>query len=208
MVFKLIHGIDPFELNPGALAIEDFKNLTPQQFTFVCLIADTDYDNPLKTLPEQLRREKAVKVAGYGMESDGKRFDKNARNMINGKVETVEKAIITYRDNQFDEDKAALEAVDKQIEEARKLMRSDKEAIAVKMGDPELAFKLANQAIKLGEGIAKLMATKKELKKLIQEKEPVKMNIETGTAADLDNIPDEDGEGEKMSTLDRVMSKK
>lgn len=207
MLFKLVHGVDPFELNPGALALEAYKTLTASQFIFTCLVADSDHDNPLRLLPERQRREKAAKVAGYGYEAGGKRFDRNARDIINGKIERVEKAIVEYHANQYDADKANLEAVLRQIEEARLLAKEDRVALAKRLGDPELAYKLAERAIKLTNALPGLIETRDTLIKLIKEKEPVQMNILTGTAADLAGIPEEDGEGEEMSTIDRYTSK-
>src|SRR5690606_28613191 len=105
---------DFFELNPGAKAIEEFNKCSSRQMFFVCLVADRDYDSPLRTLPERTRREKAVVIAGYPRE--GNRPDKNARNLINGKVESVEAAITKYYEIQFDEDKAMLHAINAQIQ--------------------------------------------------------------------------------------------
>ncbi len=205
MHYKLKSGEDPFELNPGLLAIEEFKNLTPTQMFFVCLIADQEWDNPLKTMPERQRRERAAMIVGYPMEPGGKRFDKNGRNMINGKVETVEKAIEVYRKNHFDEDEANLAAVDHQIQEARELMMLDKTKEAA--GDAKLKYDLAEKAIKLGQGITKLIENRAEIKAMIQAKKPVKLEITTHTAADLMDDNDEMEGDEEMSTIDRVMSK-
>jgi len=205
MLFKLIHDKDTHELNPGAQAIKELAELTNGQFFFVCLVADTDYDNPLRTLPEKARREKAARIAGYtGVEKDG-RPDKNVRNLINGKVEAVEKAITWYREHQFDEDKAALAAINRQITEAREMMEMDKMKMANK--DPELAFKLTEKAMKFGAGINALYAERKELEQRIKLKEPVQMNIITNTSADLAGVPELDEEGEEMSTIDRVNAK-
>lgn len=225
MLYKLINGVDPFELNPGVLVIKEFKDLTPQQFTFVCLTADSDHDNPLRTLPERQRREKAAKVAGYSMELDQKRLNRNTRMMVAGKVESVEKAIIEYRANQFNEAKANLEAVDNQIAEARYLMNLKKEDICrvkktvkdKKTGketekvyiDYELVFDLTGKASKLAADVARLVNVKKELKAIVDAEEPIKLEgIETYTSSDLAGVAEEDPDGEVYSTIDRVMAAK
>jgi len=205
MLFKLIHDKDIHELNPGARAIKELTDLTSSQFFFVCLVADTDYDNPLRTLPDKIKREKAARIAGYlGTEADG-RPDRNVRNLINGKVDNVEKAINWYREHQFDEDKAALAAINRQITEAREMMEMDKMKMANK--DPELAFKLTEKAMKFGAGINALYVVRKDLEQRIKSKEPIQMNITTNTSADLVGVPDTDEEGEEMSTIDRVNAK-
>lgn len=202
MLFKLVSGQNPFDLNPGLLAIAEYKDLTDRQMFFVCLSADADWDNPLRTLPEKQRREKAALIAGYPLEADGKRPDKNARMLIGGKIESVEKAIAFYRATQFDEDKANLAAIDHQVQEARDLMALDKQKAA--QGDIELAFVLAEKAVKLGQGIARLVETRRELKALVQAKEPIKLEITTYTAADLPSEEEDQGDQEE-STIDKVM---
>jgi hypothetical protein len=117
-----------FEMNPGALAIEEFGRCSTRQMFFVCLVADRDYDSPLRTLPERTRRERAVVIAGYPLEGD--RPDKNARNLINKNVENVEKAISKYRELQYDEDRAMLDAINTQIQETLDAISSDKQEAA------------------------------------------------------------------------------
>lgn len=205
MHYSLDFNKDIFELNPGLRAIEAYGVLTSQQMYFVCLVADTDYDNPVRTLPERKRREIAAKAAGYKMESDGKRFDKNARNLIDGKVESVEKGIATYRENQYDPDQANLQAVDKQIQEVRDFLMSDKTKDS--KDDPKLYADLIEKGLKLGQQLPKLVETKKELLGLINAKNPVKTNITTFTSVDLPQIEEESGSDEPMSTIDMVMEK-
>jgi hypothetical protein len=208
-------GKDFFVMNPGAQAIEEFNNCTSRQMFFVGLVADRDYDSPLRTLPEKTRRERAVIVSGYPMEGD--RPDKNARNLINRKVEAVEKAIFKYREMQYDEDKAMLEAINMQIQETLDAMSLDKrEAAKVvkiktekKSGDTEkiefvdakLLQALRLGATKLGAELPALRAAKKKLQETVNSASPIS-NIITYSSSDL---PDEplSNEGEIGSTLDR-----
>src|SRR5690606_33929230 len=96
MLFKLEDDKDFFDLNPGAKIIPEFKDRSSNQMIFISLVADRE--SPLRTIPEDKRRVKAAEIAGYvGREKDG-RYDKNHRNLVEGKVEFVEKAIVKYRE--------------------------------------------------------------------------------------------------------------
>lgn len=211
MLFRLKHGVDSFELNPGARAIPEFDCLTDKQFFFVCLVADVDRDNPLYTLPEVTKRTKAASLAGYGME--GNRPDKNARNLIGGKVASVEAAIKVYRENQFDEDKANLAAIDRQILEIRAFLEKDKELMATDEKTKKIDLKSYQQLLqaagKLGPDLRKLTEEKRELEKVIKAKSPVNIGIQTNTAADItdDEQQQLDNPDEQVSTLDIVMAK-
>jgi hypothetical protein len=206
MQYKLVSGQKFFDLNPGAQAIEAYSKLTDQQMWFVCLTCDADYDNPIRTLPERERREKAAKIAGY--KSEGRRPDKNARNLILGKVESVEKASVVYRELQYDADRANMESLQRQIQEIRSLMALDKKAAS--KGDVKLEFDLVDKASKIGQNLPKLIAAQKELEKILQDKVPVRVDIQTFTAADI--LPAEgekqDAEEESLSTIDLFMKGK
>lgn len=205
MLYKLIEGQDCFDLNPGIRAVETYNKITSQQFFFVSLVADSDWDNPVRTLPERTKREKAAKIAGYGME--GNRPDKNARNLINGKVDSVEKAIVTYRDLQYDEDKINLEIINTQVERTQALIRDyDK-----KLDDDKIdeRFDYATKAIKLSLELAKLIKEKKELVALLQKKDPIRVAVSTFTAADVTPSENEepDDSDEPLSTIDKFMQR-
>lgn len=206
MLFRLKHDVDPFELNPGAKAIKEFAGLTDKQFFFVCLVADVDHDNPLHTLPEKQRREKAASVSGYGME--GKRPDKNARNAINKKVESIEVAIVEYRKLQFDEDKSILEALNHQITEVREFAAMDK--MKATKNNVKEAMALAKDAQKLSENLVGLLTERKKIQGIIKAKEPSNLGIRTNTAADITEKEseelEEDGD-ESKSLIDVVMAK-
>lgn len=205
MLFKLIEGQDFFELNPEARAIKEFSERTSQQMWVVSLVAD--YESPLRQKSEKDRREIAVGIAGYKKEADGKRFDKNARNIIEGKVPTVELAIAKYRELQYDEDQEMLQAVNSQIQEAMSIMTMDKEEACVvknekvaKDGsksteeyvDQVQRVKLVKEAINLGKGLAELKKTKQDLIAIIAAKGDTRLDITTYTSADLP-LDDESG---------------
>lgn len=207
-----------FEMNPGALAIEEFNKCTGRQMFFVCLVADRDHDSPLRTLPERARREKAVVIVGYPME--GNRPDKNARNLINGKVEKVEKAIAKYREIQYDEDKEMLFAVSAQIQEAIAAMAADKEALArvtkvttnkkteevtkVEYVDAKMLATLRSEATALGAKLPSLKEAKAKLMEGMNIASPLE-NVTTYSSQDI--VDEEFSDDEGFSTLDMFNEK-
>jgi len=227
MLFKIneslkdAEGREFFDLNPGAEAIPEFNSRSSRQMFFVCLVADRAPDSPLRTLPEPQRRLKAAELVGFPTE-DGKRLDKNGRNVVNGKVPTVETAIAKYRELQYDPDKAELDAIDAQIQEAITMMTADKMSLCsreiVKSNDKtkettkttyvdaEAAFKLAETAMKLGARLVELKKAKNDLMALIPKSEPIMADIITYSAHDLD--PEEMSSDGAVSTIDAFMAKK
>ncbi len=209
---------DFFDMNPGARAIKEFNDCTSRQMFFVCLVADTAWDSPLRSLPEPERRKQATQVAGWGMEDD--RPDKNARNLIAGKVLSVEEAIKAYRKNQYDEDKAMWEATDAQIKEIITMMSRDKqeackivktkyndktkETVTTEYVDQVMASKLALEATKLGVQLPVLKEARQKLAENVRVSVPID-DVLLHTGDDLDG----DGVGDaEMSLLDIHMAKK
>lgn len=109
MLFKVIAGKDVFELNPSLKAIEQFERLTSRQMTYVIL--STDYKSPFRRLPPDERKLQAALAAGYKTEKESDRPDMNCRNLITGKVGSVQAAIETYNKLQLDSDYEALKSV-------------------------------------------------------------------------------------------------
>lgn len=213
---------DFFEMNPGANAVKEFKDCTSRQMFFVGLVADRDRDSPLRTLSERTRREKATVMAGYPLE--GNRPDKNGRNLINGKVAVVEVAIKKYYENQFDEERAMLDAVNAQIQETLDMISSNKIALATitkttvdkKTGastkeehlDAKMLSVLRAEARKAAVELPALKEAKAKLLNTMNIK-PAMENLTTFTNTDLVNAEgedvDEEGEG---STLDQFNEKR
>lgn len=126
MTYKLIQGQDPFELNPGLRAVKEYDILEPRQMFFVLLVCDTARDSPIKTLSGKARRESAAKIAGYHLEADGKRLDKNGRDTVAGKKVTVEAAIEKFKELHYNTVQHSIEALRKQIAEIQDFLESDK----------------------------------------------------------------------------------
>jgi hypothetical protein len=193
MLYKIVHDKEVFDLNPELLAIEGFARLTDRQFRYVALYADRL--SPLKTLPDKERRERAAKIAGYKLEPDGKRLAKDGREVISGKVESIEKAIALYRELQFDENQDTLDTVNAQIQEIKNYLKSDKSTAK----DHGKALEIA---AKLSERLPGLVETKQKLETLLQITTVYKPEVITGTSMDLEN---EEGsiDSEELSTIDQ-----
>ncbi len=200
MLFKVKTGIDIFELNPELLLIEEFSKLDNRQMTTVALYAD--YESPFKTKNDSEKRELAAKTAGYELEPDGKRLDKNGRNFIYGKTVTLERAVSKYREIQYDENKAILEAYDQQIQDIIALMTYDKSALLE--SNPKLAVEFAEKAAKLSQQLPLIKEAKIKIQQILNMSRDNAPDIKTNTALDL---PEEDDNGDTLSTIDKVMSK-
>ena len=213
MLFKIKKDVPLFELNPEMAVVEEFAKLTEKQMMVVMLVAD--YKSPLRSLPERTRREKACITSGYTAEED--RLARNAREVVYGKVKSIEKAIEKYKEIQYDETKESIEAIDKQIDEAIQVMKMDKiemcrvekvttrpdgEQIKTSYIDGIQAVKLIAEAAKLGAKIKELREARIALLETTPKEEST-LDITTHTSADLDDYDDEDG----MSTLDMVNQK-
>ena len=214
MLFKLEDEKDFFDLNPEAKLFEPFKRRSSQQMVFVALVADKE--SPLRTLPEDKRREKAAIAAGYTGMDEG-RPDKNFRDLVGGKVETVEAAIAHYKELQYDEDQAMLDSINQQIQDAIRMGAMNKEEACTvvktkryKDGTREEerfldTKRLTAMAIDIAKYIERLPALRRKKKELLgqvkADRPDMPLNVTTHTAAD---IP-EDIEELKMSTLDKLV---
>lgn len=200
MLFKIKQGVDIFELNPELSTIDEFSKLDSRQMTTVALYAD--YESPFKTKPDQQRRELAAKTAGYEMEPDGKRLDKNGRNFVYGKTVSLERAIAKYREIQYDENKSILEAYDKLIQKAIFLMSySPKDEDMEK--NPKQVLEMAEKAAKLAKELPGIKEAKIKIQDMLKMSRDNAPEIKTNTALDL---PEDDGDT-PLSTIDKLMSK-
>jgi hypothetical protein len=119
MLFKITER-DIREDNDNIDAIPAFRPLTSKQLKYIFLVYD--FDTPLKQLSLMDRKEQAAENAGYKREN-AKRMAKNAREMMNGKVKTVEAAIPVFKSMLRDIDREALEAYDTNLENYMEQMR-------------------------------------------------------------------------------------
>jgi hypothetical protein len=163
MLVKVIHGQDIFEINPQLRGVQEFNALdSSRQMSFVALVAD--YETPFKHKHGKERREAVAKEVGYPLEKDGKRLDKNGRDLVSGKLPKVEAAIVKYRELCFDEDKDMREAYSIQIQTITGLMRLE---FSIKEEDIEKSLELAEKAAKLSKQLPEIKRAKNELESLI-----------------------------------------
>jgi hypothetical protein len=159
MLFKVEASKDTFSLNPGLKAIQEFERLTERQMTYVILTAD--YKSPFRKLTSDDRKLQAALIAGYKMESDGKRPDTNTRNLINGKTTNVEAAIKKYYELQRDEDYETLMSLNRLIAQIREFNnKPDKTSTELKTAVDMNVQKLD-----------KLIETKQKIEELIDMRE-------------------------------------
>lgn len=201
MLYKIREGVSVFEDNPELLTIPEFAKLysttafvknedRDRRMRYVMLVADRR--SPLRSLPEKQRREKATLIAGWGKE--GNRPDKNAREIIAGKITPIEEAIVKYREYQYDEHQDTLDTVNKQIDEIKEYLKSDK----TKARDYGKALE---QAAKLGEKLVGLVETKLKLESLLQISTEEKPEVTTYSSYD---IPEETlNSDEPLSTIEQ-----
>lgn len=188
MIYKLIQGKDPFELNPGLRVIPEFDTLSPHQMFFVCLVADPSHDNPLRSLIGRPKRDQAAKIAGYKMESDGKRLDKNGRMAAMGQIKSIETAIEKFKELHHNPKQKSIDVIRKQIGEIRDFLESDKE------GD----VKKLKAAMEFGVKLPDLETALEKLQdEVIQD---IKFEGQTFTGADL--IPEEGMEDSNVPAIE------
>lgn len=171
-----------FDDNPELKTVPEFANCTSQQMKYVVLAFD--YGSPYKKLPAKSRKEKAAFRAGYKYEKGGKRLDMNARNVIAGKVRTVQAATAKFMELQYDEDRESYEAIKTLITDIRKLCSKQEKTLTE-----------IEKAAKLAEKLPVLEKAKKELESLFNLRdsshEEEEVQTEDETLSILDEINEE-----------------
>lgn len=159
MLFRVEASKDTFELNPGLKAIPEFEKLTERQITYVIL--STDYKSPFRKLTPDERKHQSALIAGYKLDKEGKRFDTNGKNLLQGKVPSIEAAIKRYKELQRDEDYETLVALNTLIGQIRELNSK-----------PDKNFQELAAAVNINvQKLDKLMETKKRIEELLDMRE-------------------------------------
>lgn len=199
MYYKISYDKDIFEENPGLRAVEEYAKLSDKQMKFVILVCDPSHDNPVRTRIGKDRREKAAILAGYKMETDGKRLDRNARAVANGEVPSIEKAIAKFQELHFNEKQDLLESMESQISEIRDFLKEKKG------GDP----KKLKAAIEFGTKLPELVEAKLKLESTLNASLNQKPEFEPSVSAGIEivnNAGADDELGEQaLSTIDKIM---
>lgn len=177
MLFKVEKGKSVFELNPELKAVDAFADLTDRQMVYVILVAD--YKTPFRKISLDDKKYHSALAAGFKLEKDGKRLDMNARNLISGKVPSVEAAIQYYRETlQKDEDYETLLSVGTLIAQIRELNAK-----------PEKTIQELEKAVTLTVGkLDKLIETKKKIEEIIGMREDAVSENQAGAPEDPDTV--------------------
>lgn len=180
MLYKVTKN-DIFKDNPDLEIIPEFASCTDRQLKYMMLVYD--YESPLRQLPEEERKDKALRIAGYRKEKSGQ-WDKNARLARDNKTKSIANALHVFNAMQVNSDRALLQGVRDQIEEIVEfLSKKGKSA-----GDME-------KAIKFVESLPKLRQTRQELEEMLNvEDEPL--------------IEEETQSVRSLSTLDKINQEK
>lgn len=152
MIFKADKNKDFFEQNPEAKALEFLSACSSREAKWICLTYD--YHTPLRNIPLEQRKDVAAKMAGFLIERETGRLDKNARNVITGKIEKVNLAMKEFMEIQYDEEQDMLLAYKEQISQAIELMK--------KKNKNEKEWSLSDKVVK---SLPVLLLAKKELEK-------------------------------------------
>ena len=141
MLYKITQN-DIREDNDSIDATPEFVELNSRELKYIFLVYD--FDSPLRQLSLKDRKEQAAENAGYKREN-AKRLDRNARELISGKVKKVMNAIPALKKQLRDLDREALEAYDTNLEDYIKKIKEPKE----KKEDWDLNLKIIAQYEKL-----------------------------------------------------------
>ena len=179
MLFKVEASKDTFELNPSLKAIPEFEPLTERQMTYVILA--TDYKSPLRKLSPDERKQQAAVIAGYKLDKKNPtKLDTNGKNLIQGKVPSIESAIARYRALQKDEDYETLISLNTLISQIRELNEK-----------PDKNWQELAAAVNMNvQKLDKLIETKKKIEELLdmRDDEPIEDTTVASTTSE-DNLP-------------------
>jgi hypothetical protein len=198
VIYKFRFDQDIFEQNEGLRVVEKYAKLTDRQMKFVSLVCDPSHDNPVRTLQGKDKREKAALLAGYKRESDNKRLDKNAREISEGKVPSVEAAIEEFKTLHYDQNTDTLETLNSQINEIKEFLKVKKN------NDP----KALKAALDLGTKLPELVEAKIKIESLLNVSLNQKPEFDPKESVGIEivNSVGEETEGEQtLATIDRVM---
>lgn len=171
MLFKVVREKSVTELNPEILAVAEFAELTERQLLYVIL--STDYKSPFRKLNKEDKKMRAALEAGYKLEKGGKRLDVNARNLVQGKNDKVEKAIKKYRILQKDEDYETILGLSKLIGDIRDFNNR-----------PEKSATEIEKAIKFSKDLPALIKAKREIEDVLEMREDEVSDVEEATTVE------------------------
>jgi hypothetical protein len=143
------------EENPLLGGIPEVAQLQDKVIRYIVLVYD--YDSPYKKFPLDERKRRVAERVGFLKEKDGKRFDKNYREILNDNNDRVLKGIAAFKETMFDEDKEMLASL-------RGLIHNIRSEIATPSSDVAILEKKA----KLAAMLPNLAKNKQELVKILE----------------------------------------
>jgi hypothetical protein len=177
MLFRVDFTKTMFEVNPEMEMIEQFKEVPDRSLKYMCLMYD--YESPYRKLPLSQRKDKVASMVGFKREKGRRLFDKNARDIMNGKNPKLEEAIKEFKTMIYDTDRETLQSLDVLIENIRTELKTPGKS----SGDMKNKSALAKE-------LPALASTKKQLAQI----------LEIQGSGDVD----EEEEESKMSTLEML----
>lgn len=160
-----------FEDNPELKAIPEFTNLTERQMKYVMLV--DFHGSPLRLMKPEERKFRAALIAGYKLEKDGKRLDVNGRNLIEGKVATIELARRILNEIQHDSERELMEALNTQIEEMVYFFKK-----------PNKSMQELDKAVTLMTKLPTILETKKKILEILNFRDQELVNTIEDTEPD------------------------
>lgn len=143
-----------FESNPELKAIPEFEGLTERQMKYVMLV--DFHGSPLRLMKPADRKFRAALIAGYKLEKDGKRLDINGRNLIEGKVATIEQARRVLNEIQYDSERELMDALSTQIDEMVRFFKK-----------PNKTTQELDKAVQLMTKLPAILETKKKILEIL-----------------------------------------
>src|SRR5690606_5739269 len=127
----------------------------------------------LRMMKIEDRKLKAALMVGYKLEKGGSRPDVNTRNVIDGKVGSIEAARKVMKEIQFDFDRDLLDTINFQIEEIKAFLRL-----------PNKTTQQLDKAVQFVQKLPALYETRVKLKEILgmRDEAQIEENIpESGT---------------------------
>lgn len=155
MIYKVTKK-DIFEDNPQLMAVSKFADCSDRELKYIFLLYD--YDSPYAKMSFNLRQEKALAEAGYHREKGGKRFDKNAREVMTGKRARVNEAIGEFSiiQKSANKERALVMALDEQLDHIIQFLK-----------EPASDINTIQKLVKVVNDIPKLLETRKRIKEVL-----------------------------------------
>jgi DNA-directed RNA polymerase subunit F len=155
-----------FEDNPEFLAIPEFERLTEKQMRYVMLV--DFYGSPLRLMNSDDRKQRAAIMSGYKLEANGKRLDINGRNIVEGKVGTVEVARRILREIQHDNERELMDALNAQLDEMIRFFKK-----------PNKTTQELEKSVQMMTKLPAILETKKKILEILNFREQDVIDTET-----------------------------